>query len=440
MSAFAKSLTSQSQRYGDSAATADIRRSFLHAGKARCTLRRRMVQSAQRMSRIRFLIFFSIGMFTTWAWAADVPVASSAPVASSSTVETSSGPAAGPFAVHGIHLTSSAAGSKRYRLKLDAMLHDTIINTVVVDLKEEGGEVYVPGVQMAERVHSYQRAIPDLAAWVADLKKRHIYTVGRVVVFKDNIMPRKTPSVAVHNNNGEVWYDRKHTTWMDPYNRDAWRYILVIALKAAQLGFDEIQFDYIRFPTDGALAQMHFAKPYSRQAASQNLVDFLAEARQLLHPMGVKISIDVFGLTTSVNTGMGIGQQMGPMAEQVDYVCPMTYPSHYNKGEYGLANPNDQPYRTIHLAMHDAIKLLGPDGNQKLRPYLQDFSLKGRGIPYRAKEVRAQMQAAADVGVMSWTLWNANCHYTLDALRQPVVPMTEPVVKTSSSSTVTPSK
>lgn len=242
------------------------------------------------------------------------------------------------------------------------------------------------------------------------------------MVFKDNIAPRKTPSLAVHNNNGELWFDRKHGTWLDPYNREAWRYILLIALEASKLGFDEIQFDYIRFPTDGALAAMHFSKPYSRTAASRALVDFLMEARQLLHPMGAKISIDVFGLTTSVNTGMGIGQLMGPMAEQVDFVCPMTYPSHYAKGEYGLANPNDQPYRTISLAMRGALKTLGPESAQKLRPYLQDFSLKGRGIPYRAKEVRAQIQAAADMNVLSWTLWNANCHYTLDAIRTPITP------------------
>src|SRR5262249_16525329 len=157
---------------------------------------------------------------------------------------------------------------------------------------------------------------------------------ARVVVFKDKIMPKKNPHLGVHNTNGELWYDRKHISWLDPYNREAWKYIFLIGLQCAKIGFDEIQFDYIRFPTDGALSQMRFKRPYSRDAASQNLVDFLHEASQVIHPMGAKISIDVFGLTTSVNTGMGIGQIMSAMAAQVDYVCPMTYPSHYNKGEY----------------------------------------------------------------------------------------------------------
>ena len=354
-------------------------------------------------------------------------------VSSTATIESSTTTLVATPPIHAIHLTASAAGSKKYRKRLDKLFQETIINAVVIDLKEEGGEVYVPGVKAAERAGSYRREIPNLADRVAELKKQHIYTVGRIVVFKDNIMPRKNPSLAVHNTNGDLWFDRKHTSWLDPYNRDAWRYILLISLEASKLGFDEIQYDYIRFPTDGALKQMKFSKPYSRTAASRALVDFLAEARQLLHPLGTKISIDVFGLTTSVNTGMGIGQLMGPMAEQVDFVCPMTYPSHYAKGEYGIPNPNDQPYRTVSFAMRDAIKTLGPQGIQKLRPYLQDFSLKGRGIPYRVKEVRAQIQAAADMNILSWSLWNANCHYTTEAFRIPVTP-------TTSSSTVKTSK
>ena len=341
---------------------------------------------------------------------------------STTTVEISSTALPAERVIHGIHLTASAAGSKKYRLKLDKMFADTIINAVVVDIKEEGGEVYVPGVKAAERCGAYVRAIPDLESWLADLKKREIYTVARVVVFKDDHMPRHNKSMAVHTAQGDLWFDRHKITWFDPFSHDAWKYNILIALQASKVGFDEIQFDYIRFPTDGDLSLMHFSQPRTKTTAPRALAGFLHEAAQVLHPLGVKISIDVFGLTTSVNSGMGIGQHMNSMAAQVDYVCPMTYPSHYAKGEYGIPNPNDQPYRTLHLAMRDALKTLGPDGAHKLRPYLQDFSLKGRGIRYRAKEVRAQMQAAADLGVPSWTLWNANCHYTLDAIKTPIVP------------------
>lgn len=324
--------------------------------------------------------------------------------------------------IRAIHLTASAAASKKYREKLNKMFETTVINAVIIDMKDEGGEVYVPNVKIAERVGSYRPYIRDLKEWIAELKGRGIYTAARLVVFKDNIMPRKEPRLGVHNQYGGLWFDRKKLTWLDPYNEEAWKYLHLISLEAAKVGFDEIQYDYIRFPTDGALSAMRFSKPYSKQAASAALVQFLRESRQLLHPIGVKLSIDVFGLTTSDHSGMGIGQLLVPMAEQVDYVCPMTYPSHYAKGEYGLANPNDEPYKTIAYAMRDAKKILGPAAEHKLRPYLQDFSLKGRGIRYRAKEVRAQIQAAADKGIMNWTLWNAGCNYTLDALRTLPIP------------------
>jgi hypothetical protein len=343
------------------------------------------------------------------------------------TVNTTSATLTESRPVRGIHLTASAAGSKKYRKNhLEPMFANTLINAVVIDLKEEDGFVYVPGIKLVEKVGAYSADIPDLQAWLADLKNRNIYTVGRIVVFKDNKAPRKYPALSVHNPNGEIWRDRKHITWLDPYNREAWRYNLVIALQAAKLGFDEIQFDYLRFPTDGNLKTMRFIKPYHAESASQALVDFLRQAHQVLHPLGTKISIDVFGLTTSVNTGMGIGQRLAPMAEQVDFVCPMTYPSHYARGEYGIPNPNDQPYRVIHLAMRDALRVLGPENARKLRPYLQDFSLKGRGIHYGPKEVRAQIQATTDLGVSNWTLWNARCVYTTSAFRTPVSPSREP--------------
>jgi hypothetical protein len=339
--------------------------------------------------------------------------------------------------VHALHVTAWLAGSKKYRAHLNELFQTTIINTVVIDIKEYEGEVYIPGVGMAEKAGAYVPAIPDIAAWIVDLKSRRIYTVARIVVYKDNIMPRKNPSLAVKNPQGNLWYDRNKVTWLDPYNPEAGRYNLLIALQAARLGFDEVQFDYIRFPTDGSLSQMRFAKPYDKTAAPQALVEFLRQARQLLHPLGIKISVDVFGLTTAVNTGMGIGQLLVPMAQQVDFICPMVYPSHYAKGEYGIPNPNDQPYRIIHLAMHDALKALGPSGSSKLRPYYQDFSLPGRGIHYGKKEVRAQMQAGADLGLPSWTLWNARCSYTLDALRTPISPAVSSSAVTTSSAVVT---
>jgi len=341
-----------------------------------------------------------------------------------------------PIAIRGIHLTASAAGSKRYRKNhLEPLLANSLINAVIVDIKEEDGYVYIPGIKKAEAAGAYARDIPDLADWLADLKKRHVYTIARIVTFKDNKAPRKYPAMGVHKPNGQLWEDRKHLTWLDPYNQEAWQYDLTVAVQAVRTGFDEVQFDYIRFPTDGDLKTMKFLRPYSPKASSEALVAFLRQAAQVLHPLGAKISIDVFGLVTSVNTGMGIGQRLNPMAEPVDFVCPMTYPSHYAKGEYGIPIPNNQPYKVIHLAMRDALRTLGPENAHKLRPYLQDFSMKNRGIRYGAKEVREQIQAAADLGVMGWSLWNARCFYTTSALHDPVIPHPTvlPVVSTATA-------
>lgn len=324
--------------------------------------------------------------------------------------------------IRAIHMTGAAAASLNYREKLHRMLNDTLINSVIIDIKEETGFVYIPGVAPAIRVGAYQPILSDWKGLLDDLHARGVYTVARMVVKKDNIYPRKVPATAVKNPLGEVWFDRTKTTWLDPYSDDAQTYNLLVALEAAKLGFNEIQFDYIRFPTEGHLQMMRFSKPLTRASASAALVGFLRKARQLLSPMGVKVSIDVFGLTTSDMTGMGIGQQLGPMSEQVDFVYPMVYPSHYNPGEYGLAVPNDSPYETISYAMRDAMRVLGPEAIHKLRPWLQDFSLRGRGKRYGAAEVRAQIQAAADQGIFSFALWNARCNYTWDAIRTPVVP------------------
>ncbi len=321
--------------------------------------------------------------------------------------------------IRAIHLTSWSSGSKKYRQRLDKLFETTVINAVIIDIKEYQGEVYIPGVKWANEVGAYVSAMPDLESWVADLKKRGIYTIARQVVYKDNILPRKHKTAGVRNHQGELWFDRHRNTWLDPYNKEARRYNLLIALRASEIGFDEVQFDYIRYPTDGNLKMIRYPAPHSRAAASQALVDFLAEARRLLHPRGTKISIDVFGLTTSDNTGMGIGQQILPMTAEVDYVCPMIYPSHYNRFEYGISEPNREPYKMVYFALRDAIKALGPQAH-KLRPFLQDFSLFG--VRYGVKEVRAQIQASADNGIQDWSLWNAASNYTLGAIETVATP------------------
>ena len=318
-----------------------------------------------------------------------------------------------PKYVRGIHLTSWVAGSAKGRERIDKLLDETEINTVVIDIKEMQGEVYIPGVKTAEEESAYVSALPKIKEYIAGLKKRGIYTVARIVVFKDNLMPRKKPELAVKDKTGAIWQDRAGIAWLDPFNKDAWDYNIEISKRAVELGFEEIQFDYIRFPSDGNIRNCRYSKIHTSSAAAGALVNFLKRAQEQITPLGAYLSIDVFGLATTNIHDMGIGQKIIAMSEPVDFVSPMVYPSHYNKGEYGIPEPELEPYDTVYLSLKGAKKRMG-ESFVKLRPWLQDFSMKHR---YKKEEVRAQIQAAYDNGIGDWLLWNPSCRYTVDALK-----------------------
>jgi hypothetical protein len=318
-----------------------------------------------------------------------------------------------PKHVRGIHLTAWVAGSPSRRAAIDQLIDETELNTVVVDIKEYEGEVYIPGIPQAEQCKSFVNAIPDAEKYVAHLKSKGIYPIARIVVFKDNVMPRRKPSLGVKDTAGNLWKDRKGITWLDPYSKESWDYNLDIAERAIDLGFEEIQFDYIRFPSDGNINTCRYSQVHTSTSSAAALVNFLKEANRRLKPRGVDISIDVFGLTTTVQHDMGIGQKIIEMSEWVDYVSPMVYPSHYAKGEYRIADPNKAPYKTVFLGLEGAKKRMGEHA-VKLRPYLQDFSL---GYHYGAKEVRDQIQATYDNDMGDWLLWNPRCVYTRGALK-----------------------
>ncbi|MCL2389867.1 MAG: putative glycoside hydrolase [Endomicrobia bacterium] len=315
--------------------------------------------------------------------------------------------------LRGIHLTQMIVNSTKLRNFALEFFNETEINMAVIDIKEADGQVYIPGVKMADENGAYSNIMPDIQQYLSKLKENDVYTVARIVVFKDNYMARKKPSMAVKNPDGTIWTDRKNIAWLDPYNKDAWDYILSIAERAADLGFEEIQFDYIRFPSDGNIKNCRYGnKNHSPDEASKAIVDFLKKANEVLKPKNVKISIDVFGLTTTSKDDMGIGQKIVEMSEWVDYVSPMVYPSHYAKGEYGIADPNKAPYEVVYKAMEGALKRIPLE---KLRPWLQDFSWGG--YKYGKDEVRAQIQACYDNDIGDWMLWNPRCVYTKEALK-----------------------
>ncbi|MDR2192373.1 MAG: putative glycoside hydrolase [Endomicrobium sp.] len=315
--------------------------------------------------------------------------------------------------IRGIHLTAFISAVNKHRNAVMELFDATELNAAVIDVKELEGQVYIDGVKTAvANGASFSKALPNLDQYLAKLKEKEVYSIARIVVFRDNLMPRKKTKWAVKKADGSLWTDRKGITWLDPYNEEVWDYSIEIAERAVDLGFDEIQFDYIRFPSDGDISKCRYLnKDHNKDTAAKALIGFLKKANDKLKAKNAKISIDVFGLTTTADDDMGIGQKIVEMSEYVDYVSPMVYPSHYNKGAYAIADPNKAPYKTVYKAMEGAIKRLPAE---KMRPWLQDFTM---GYKYGKEEVRAQIQACYDNGVGAWLLWNARCVYTRDALK-----------------------
>lgn len=325
--------------------------------------------------------------------------------------------------LRGVHFTGWAAGSTKARRRFIGEMKAAGFNAVVIALKDADGHEFVPGVPFAAKTGAYVKAIPDLPGAVRDFKDQGIYTIARIAAFKDDHLARARPDLAVHFPDGGVWTGDKGSAWADPYRTEVWDYVIDVASRAAGAGFDEIQFDYIRFPSDGKTRLCRYSKEHTPATAAAALRGFLELARARLKPLGVKLSIDTFGLTASVDNGMGIGQELDQMADLVDYVSPMMYPSHYAKGEYGLKSPNRQPYLTVHHGVADALTRLGGDP-ARLRPFLQDFSL---GVRYTPARVRAQIRAAEELGVRGWILWNASNHYTWSAVQ--AGPIEKPAAK-----------
>jgi hypothetical protein len=342
----------------------------------------------------------------------------SAPAAASKTAQ----PPEWYKTVHGVHLSGWGAGAPKTRRTFVREMKAAGLNAVVIALKEYDGYMFVRGVPLAHQTGAFVNAIPDLGACVKDFKEAGFYTIARVVLFKDNHLARRRPDLAVRKAGGGIWANSKGVAWVDPYQREVWDYNLDIAARAAAAGFDEIQFDYVRFPSDGDVSTCRYSRPdHSKASAKKNLDAFLTAARERLRPLGVRISICVFGMTTTDDSGMGIGQHIAELTRLVDYVSPMMYPSHYHKGLYGLKNPNREPYKTILYGTRDAVARLG-DQAWRLRPYFQDFSL---GFRYQEAQVRAQILAAARQGVTDWILWNPQNRYTWAALRHNNAPIHE---------------
>lgn len=317
-----------------------------------------------------------------------------------------------PEEIRGIHITGPLM-SIPGRFQRYLALRKQGLNTVEVDLKDESGNVsFDRGAPAIARTDGAARGYFELQQAAAQAHSAGVYLIGRVVTFEDPITATAHPELAIHQSDGSLWHTTGGLAWLNPYNRKAWRYDVDVAVAAAKAGFDEIQFDYVRFPSDGDVSIMRFPGAHA-QPKNATIPAFLRYARSRIHPLGARISADVFGLSASRD--LGIGQQPRALGGILDAIYPMTYPSHYNSGEYNLVNPNAAPGATVMFSLQDFRNQL-PVGGAVLVPWLQDFSLYRT---YRPKDVAAQIQSARLMHTGGFMLWNAAGVYTKQALHGP---------------------
>jgi hypothetical protein len=307
-----------------------------------------------------------------------------------------------------IYITSWTAGIGRFQTLID-MAARSYLNAVVIDIKDSTGRVgYDSKVPLVAQTGAYEKRIRDLDAILKYCRDRKIHTIARIAVFQDPNLAKARQDLAVGNKGGGAWKDRKGLAWVDPASREVWDYNIAIAKEAAVKGFDEVQFDYVRFPTDGKLKTLSYPVYKGDVPKHEVIRAFFQYVDQQMKTVDVLTSADIFGLTTMVDDDMNIGQRIQDVADYVDYVCPMIYPSHYPRGHLGLNNPADHPYRIIYDASLRGMKRL--EGKRaKMRPWLQDFKL---GAAYDKKMIIEQIQAARDAGVSGFSMWNARNVYT----------------------------
>ncbi len=336
-----------------------------------------------------------------------------------------------PEHVRGLYVNAWSAGSRRRLAALVRLADSTEINTFVIDVKDATGYVsHRSQIPEATAVGATgEIRIGNLRGLLEKLAEAGVYPVARIVIVKDPLLAAARPELAVQDSSGGVWVDDKGLVWLNPYKREVWNYHVAIAREVAEMGFPEIQWDYVRFPDAprSALARARFPDQGGTTKA-EAIRAFLAHSREALSDLDVRVTADVFGVTTSAYQDVGIGQVWESFIDVVDVALPMVYPSHYWRGSFGFDAPNAHPYEIVHAALAEALKRSAPvPGAGATRPWLQDFSL---GKPrYGAPEVRAQIQATYDTGIREWVLWNPGSRYTEEALATAGDPYNDPPLR-----------
>ena len=326
-----------------------------------------------------------------------------------------------PEPLRGLYVNRWAAlGSRMWQL-VD-IARRTEVNALVIDVKDDRGLVlYRSRVPLAREIAA-DTTMPmspaRLRAVIDSMRVHGIYPIARIVVAKDPLLAERKLEWAVKRRDAPAspWLDKNGKPWLDPHQDGPWHYAAALACEAVSLGFSEIQFDYVRFPDEDRMwREAVFPLARGRERA-QVVREQLMTTRGRLRSLGVPVTIDVFGLTATDTTDMGIGQKWELFVDAADAVLPMMYPSHYAPGTYRIGNPNARPYETIDRGLRDVTRRTkGIAGAAKVIPWYQDFTL---GPPrYGPAQVRAQIEAGYANGYDDWVLWNPGSRYTEGALK-----------------------
>ncbi|MBI3732129.1 MAG: carboxypeptidase regulatory-like domain-containing protein, partial [Chloroflexi bacterium] len=310
-----------------------------------------------------------------------------------------------PFAARGIYLPFGLLANESKVRGLIDLVDQSELNALVVDVKGDRGRIAFHSDNPLIKAVNAELVTMDLRELIRLAHEKKVYVIGRIVVFKDDPLAKARPDLAVKTKSGAVWKDNEQLSWANPYSREVWNYNLAIAKEAAALGIDEIQFDYIRFPSDGDVNAISFPPPHTAQTRAAALKGFLTEANKLLKAAGVFMSADIFGMTVWTRDDMGIGQRLEEIAPLVDYVQPMLYPSTFASDNLGYKNPSQHPYDVIFRSVKAAAERI----TTPIRPWLQAYS--SRDVTYGAAELVEQKRAADAAGSAGWTFWNAGGQY-----------------------------
>lgn len=336
-----------------------------------------------------------------------------------------------PVKVRGIYLSAYMAGTPGLLDNILKEIEQSDINAVVIDVKNDDGRVtFDMDTPVASEIGACKAYIQDVGELVEKLKEKNLYVIARVVAFRDPFLAEAKPEWSLKTKDGEVYRDNKGLAWVNPYKKEVWDYLLEIGKAAGKAGFDEIQFDYIRFSTEKGMRQVVFDEEDTKGRSKTDIItEFITYAYEPLKEAGLFVSADVFGaIIGSEQDAQSVGQVYRDMAKHLDYICPMIYPSHYADGNFGIEHPDTKPYDTVLAALQgsqeDLVAVATDTGEPEklaiVRPWLQDFtaSYLKNYIKYGPEQVKDQIRAVNDAGYEEWIFWDAACTYEWKGLEK----------------------